>query len=101
MRTLIDFAAFLKKGHIEDFARLQFKIIKEQDIPLLKLITHISEEALLKNSIANLEKTLLDPIINETIMELTRKNSANWEADKLEANFSNRDIQVMDLVGIY
>ncbi len=100
-RTLQDYVAFLKEGHLEEFVRYQIEVIKTMDVPLMKLIPKYTDEELVQMSMKTTISNLFDPIINGTLLEDSRKRSLLWESDKLEGGYSNRDIKVMDLVLVY
>ncbi|MES2395976.1 MAG: ATP-binding protein [Bacteroidota bacterium] len=101
MKDLKDFAIYLRKNHLKDFAKENLRIISTLDIPLMKhpLIAQLTPEQLFEQTLNSLDKFLIS-IENDTAIEDVKNNLKNWEENKTPG-FSKSDIQLADLVHIY
>lgn len=101
MKDLKDFAIYLRKNHLKDFATENLRIISTLDIPLMKLpfIVKMTPEQLFEQTLNSLDK-FLSSIENDTAIEDVKINLKNWEENKTPG-FAKSDVQLADLVHIY
>ncbi len=105
MRTLKEYAAYLREERLKDYAAYYIKTIMGMDIPLIKLILEkglikdLSEEASLARTMDSQEKFFLS-LIDGTAIEKAKESLKQWEEDKIPGIRKN-EILPTDLVLIY
>lgn len=100
MRTLKDFAAFIKKHHLQEYVREGIRISRSMDIPIMKLFSHIPEEQLIEMSNKS-SWDFLTSLEEGTASAIAKENLRKWEADELEGGLSKNAIHPSDLVLLY
>ncbi len=99
MRSLAEFAAFVKKEKLEEFAIEELKLLKTKDIPLMKFFKDLTAEQLHQMTKVGLE-AFLTHFENGTAYAEAAESLRKWEADELPG-ISKSDIHPSDLVLVY
>src|SRR5437868_4252120 len=99
MKTLKDYARFLKDEYLLVLTKENLKASKAAKIPILKYFKHLSEEKLLQMGLEGQGK-LLDSFIAGTAVEETKSDFEKLEKDELPG-LSKDQILPVDLVQIY
>ncbi|MGP8215496.1 MAG: PAS domain S-box protein [Bacteroidia bacterium] len=105
MKTLKDFARYLREDHLRDFVVYYIDTILEMDIPIIKLaiekglIKDLKEEASITRAMENQEKFLIT-LEDGTAVVKAKENLKMWEEDKMPG-ISKNEIIPSDLVLIY
>jgi PAS domain S-box-containing protein len=98
MRSLKDFAAYIKHNRLEQFAANNLRYSRKLEIPLLKFFAHLNEEQLQQLMVKS-ANDFLTCLEEGTALEVAMENLRKWEADELEIP---RDaVHPSDLVFVY
>jgi PAS domain S-box-containing protein len=76
------FAAFLRDNHLVDYIKEQLQISKEVDLPLLRQLSHISEDQLLEISIPSHSEFLTCAVENR-LQQHIDESAQRWLNDQL------------------
>jgi len=105
MKTIKGFAEYLRKSRLKEYTVYYLDLLKEVDIPLVKLaiekdlIKDLKDEASVSTTMERQEKSLLS-IEDDTLISNAKVNLKLWEEDKLPG-ISKNDILPADLVLVY
>ncbi|HXB13859.1 MAG TPA: PAS domain S-box protein [Bacteroidia bacterium] len=97
--NLIKFMLFLKANYAREMAVESLKNAKEMELPLMKLFAHVSEEALIAQSLKGFEDNV-SSLIDGSYIERQKMSMKLWEEDKLPG-ISRDNIKPSDLVLVY
>jgi len=106
MKTLKDFAGYLRESRLRDFAVYYITVIKGMDIPIVKLVIEkgiiksLSEETTIKMTMDSLEKFLIS-LKDGTAIDVANEGLKRWEEDKMPQGINKQDILPADLVLLY
>ncbi|MDB5097881.1 MAG: multi-sensor signal transduction histidine kinase [Cyanobacteria bacterium RYN_339] len=93
---LANFAAFVRRDHLDELAIENLKRARELDLPLLRLFAHVSDQDLLAQSSASLG-LFLDNLAAGKALEVSAQDMARLEADELPG-VSRDAVEPADLV---
>ncbi|HEY9857041.1 MAG TPA: PAS domain-containing sensor histidine kinase [Stenomitos sp.] len=96
---LKDFAAHLKRHHLEALAAENMRLLRAYHTPMLRLVAHWSESELLAQIKTGMERFLTDLIAGQAETRAA-ENLRKWQADELPG-FSQQDVKAGDLVMVY
>jgi signal transduction histidine kinase len=99
MRSLKEFAAFVREHHLEAAAAENLRIAQEMNFPLMRLFAHLPDEQLFAMSCAGL-RDFLTFLIDGTALEKAEESMRLWELDELPG-ISRNSVDVSDLVYVY
>jgi signal transduction histidine kinase len=105
MKTLKDFAIYLKDHRLKDYAVYYLNVIKGMDIPILKLVIakglvkDFSDEHAIKMTMDSQAK-FLTSLVDGTALANSKISLKMWEEDKMPG-IGRNDIMPADLVLIY
>jgi signal transduction histidine kinase len=99
MKSLAEFAHFIRKKHLEAYAAAELKLLLSKDIPLMKLFQHLSQEQLKELTMHSLD-LFLEGFEKGTAFEDAAKSLRQWEADELPGIPKNA-IEPSDLILVY
>lgn len=77
------FASYLLENHLHDLCVDQLTLSRQHNVPVLKLLTHISDEELILRTKESMTELLLDLQENRAF-DFIRKSMERWVADQLE-----------------
>lgn len=80
---LPQYADYLLRNKVDQYVKEALALSKEMDLPLLKYLAHIPEEALIAQSVQN-AKIFLEGFKNNSVYEQLVENTEKWEANQLE-----------------
>ena len=98
-KNLRPFISFIKENHLKDHVSYYLKLVKEMDIPLMKLFSHLSDEELLRLSMEG-QKKLLEDFEKGEALAAAAQSLKDWEEDKIPGIPKN-SLHPSDLVYIY
>jgi signal transduction histidine kinase len=105
MKTLKDFAIYLKEQRLKDYAVYYLSVIKGMDIPILKLVIEkglikdFSDEYAIKMTMDSQAK-FLTSLVDGSALANSKISLKMWEEDKMPG-IGRNDIMPADLVLIY
>ncbi len=94
-----DFAAFLLDRRLGEAAEKYLKLVRDLDLPLLKMFAHLTEEALFDLTKQSLEK-FLKGIVDDTAWQDASAYIAQYKANQIPGIASER-VEVSDIVLVY
>ncbi|MFN3429781.1 MAG: sensor histidine kinase [Candidatus Sericytochromatia bacterium] len=94
-----DFVLYLKDHHLQDVAMENLRLVREMDVPLLRLVADLSEAQIVEQTVAGMDKFLTDMATNAAL-DTARASLAAWEADQLPGVPKDM-IEPSDLVLVY
>ncbi|MFP5502679.1 MAG: histidine kinase dimerization/phospho-acceptor domain-containing protein, partial [Candidatus Sericytochromatia bacterium] len=97
---LATYLRFLKAHHLKDVVDEELRLLRQFDVPLLRLVAHLSEAELWQLTEVGMVK-LLDDLAEGRALETARESLRKWEADQLEGGVPRESIQPSDLVLVY
>jgi PAS domain S-box-containing protein len=99
MKSLAEFTHFIRDKHLKEYAVEELKLLLTKDIPLMKLFSYLTQEQLLDQTVASLDKFLFG-FEKGTAFEDAAMSLRQWEADELPG-IPKAAIHPTDLVLIY
>jgi PAS domain S-box-containing protein len=107
MKTLVDYTKYLRESRLREFSEYYLTVVKELDIPIVKLviergiIKNLSDENTVVLTTASMDRFLLS-LENGTALDNARKSLKLWEEGKIEVpGIGKNDILPSDLILIY
>ncbi|HEY9720548.1 MAG TPA: ATP-binding protein [Oscillatoriaceae cyanobacterium] len=94
---LREYAHFLLEHHIDELTAVDLRLAIELDIPLMRFVSHMSDEEQFELTKQGLVK-LLEGIINGTALANTAEGLRAWEEDRLPLGISKHSFEPSDLV---
>jgi PAS domain S-box-containing protein len=105
MRTLKDYAKYLRENCLREYSKNYIDIIRSMDIPIVKLalekgmVKSLEDEETIQRTIKSQEDYFLS-IEQGTIFEKAAISLRNWEQDKVPG-IKRNEVQPSDLILIY
>ncbi len=106
MRTLKDFAVYMRESHLRDFVIYYIDTIKGMNIPLVNLalekglIKDLAEETNIIRTMDS-QQIFFRSIEDDTVIERAKESLKAWEEDKMPGGITRGDVLPSDLILIY
>ncbi|MBX9850888.1 MAG: PAS domain S-box protein [Cytophagaceae bacterium] len=97
--SLSKYADFLLRNHLDELARLSIQKAREENLPILKQLTHLTENQIFEMSKKGLAEDVLIPLIEGKPFEKVMQSIADWKANILI--LPKDQISGVDITGIY
>ncbi|HEX8547418.1 MAG TPA: PAS domain-containing protein [Cytophagaceae bacterium] len=98
-KLLPEYAAFLIDNHLDDLVKKDLARSKDIDLPLLKFLSHLSEDELFELSKKGILE-YLQQLVDGTAVEAVDKSMDDWKANKLDG-VGRADVVASDIALIY
>ena len=94
-----DLAAFLLDQRLQEAAEKYLKLVRDLNLPLLKMFAHLPEEALFELAKQGLEK-FLKGIVDDTAWENASASIVQYKADQIPG-IAREKVEISDIVLVY
>ena len=95
---LSEYAAFLKKNHLEDLAKLNRSLSMKLDIPIMKIYSHMSAQEWLKKTVGSFRELLG---LMEKQEDIEKSQSLfHWELNEMP-ELNKKNVDAVDLIRLY
>jgi signal transduction histidine kinase len=81
--SLAKYSSFILNEHVDDVAKITIQKAREFNAPLLKLLSHFSEDQLFQMARKGLVEDFLNPIIEDRAFEVAKRKIEEWKANHL------------------
>ncbi len=99
MRSLAEFASFVREEHLEEYAVAELKLLDTKTIPLMKLFAHLTADQLKEMTVMSLGQ-FLNGFEKGTAFEKATESLRKWNANEIPG-VSKDSIHPSDLVFVY
>ncbi len=89
----------LRQDHLRDIAVAELAMLRELDIPLMKLVAAFPEEQIVAQTMVGLERFIQDLETGDALAS-TRASVTKWESEELEG-FRREMVEPIDIIGVY
>lgn len=96
---LPDYAAYLEQNKLEEFVTVGIRFAREEDLPMLKPLSKLSEKELVALSLES-NRQILKALASGTITDFIEDNIRNWMSNKLQV-IDRNEIAAEDLTLAY